>query len=442
MKLSGACCQKQGEKSSGNMNKLSEGMKPMQVDSGDYERWKNISLMQMNSIQMNVDSLRLMHKRLKNYLDSEQQQNQPKISLSNQYPTRTIIITDKELETPPTITRADIPWSIIPEHPYFNEQTVHLRYALKSDSVLCSIQFNKDGDVFAFANGKYVYLVKTEDGSLSETFDIPQDPMNPPKLHTRAICFSPNSKYLAISGQSNNVILFSIEAHSVISIFTGHSNTVSSLAFSKDGHYLFSGGFDGRVCKWDLTTNSLANFIRYGDARDEVQRNKNEMIIAIEMSYDNTFVIIGLMNGSIAIYNETLTEELNTFVAHEQYLMNMNTSPKDYKIGTSSQDRTARVWNMAKPSICENTLEGHTDYVLSICFSPHDAIIFTGSKDETIKGWNENSSELLFTLKAHENTLFQVDHHPIEKTFVSCSGDGIICLWDYTMPQSLDLPDT
>lgn len=429
--------EEKGERIMESMGQINDSVRRMQVDAVDYQRWANLSMMQIQNFQRDVDNLRLMHKRLKTYLDGQQQPNTTKISLCTPYITNNIILTDKELEKSPTIAGADIPWRIITEHPYFTEQTVHLRYALKSDSVLCSIQFNQDGSLFAFANGKNVFLVHTENGTQAGTCDIPQDPNNPPKLHTRAISFSPESKHLAISGQSNNVILFSVDTLSVISVFAGHSNTVSSLAFSNDGLYLYSGGFDGRVCKWDLTNRELSTCIRYGDANDEVQRNKNEMVIAIATSKDNSLVVVGLMNGSIVVYDAELKTVLSSFVAHEQYLMDMNASPKDHKIATSSQDRTAKVWTMNKTATCENTLEGHTDYVLSVCFSPSEEIIFTGSKDETIKGWNENTGELLFTLKAHQNTLFQIDHHPHQRTFVSCSGDGIICLWDYTMPENL-----
>ena len=64
---------------------------------------------------------------------------------------------------------------------------------------------------------------------------------------------------------------------------------------------------------------------------------------------------------------------------------------------------------------------GHNDYVLTVCFSPNDPLILTGSKDETIKGWDEETGELLFTLKTEQNTVFQIDHHPFSKTFISCS---------------------
>ena len=69
--------------------------------------------------------------------------------------------------------------------------------------------------------------------------------------------------------------------------------------------------------------------------------------------------------------------------------------------------------------------------VVSVCFSPDGDMVLSGSKDESLKGWNTKTGSCLFTIKAHQNTLFRVNHHPTENCFISCAGDGKVCVWEY-----------
>jgi WD40 repeat protein len=57
--------------------------------------------------------------------------------------------------------------------------------------------------------------------------------------------------------------------------------------------------------------------------------------------------------------------------------------------------------------------------------------MITESKDQTIKVWQYKAGRLLCTIQAQHNTLFEIDHHPRDKCFVSCGGDRVICVCDY-----------
>lgn len=148
--------------------------------------------------------------------------------------------------------------------------------------------------------------------------------------------------------------------------------------------------------------------------------------------------------------------KIKTFKVHQNSMLNVIFSPKNNLIATCSKDKTAKIWRISEllnnnvdnniednsnidsqnmihtsPPQLQTTLEDHSDFVTASAFSPIDDIIFTGSKDETIKAWNILNGELLFTLNAHQNTVFAIKHHPSKRIFVSCSGDGLICVWNY-----------
>lgn len=142
------------------------------------------------------------------------------------------------------------------------------------------------------------------------------------------------------------------------------------------------------------------------------------------------------------------TSKIKSYEVHQKPLLGVTISSKNNAIATCSRDNTAKIWDISKiPNIQESnstqaiiqnyhpllrtTLEGHDDFVTSATFSPIDDILFTGSKDEKIKAWDSINGELLFTINAHQNTVFSIKHHPTKRIFVSCSGDGLICVWNY-----------
>lgn len=70
----------------------------------------------------------------------------------------------------------------------------------------------------------------------------------------------------------------------------GHSDTVTSIAFSPSGLLLASGSLDGRVCVWDINTSKL----RY------VFSGKSAVLSILWAPPGDCHVVCGMENGTIA----------------------------------------------------------------------------------------------------------------------------------------------
>lgn len=314
--------------------------------------------------------------------------------------------------------KVNIDWSLEPSA----DQRLSLRYALNTETILCSVTFNKDGTLFGFSTTKILYIFETETGMPFVQINLPQTKSL--SVHpTRVIRFSPDSSLIALGGSDTSVLICSTKDEKVLHLLPCHTSRVSALTFTNDGQFLLSGGIDGKLCVWDTRSFNLQKSIEFGP----------EAVIASIDTLSTSSIVVGFKDSHVKVYRGLLDEEISSFKAHNNSLLCV-ASNHFGTFATTSHDNTAKIWSLQKVPECQMTLSGHTDYVLTADFcSSTESVIFTGSKDETIRAWNLTTGNILFTLKAHTNTLFQIDHHPSAHTFVSCGADGIICVWDYIL---------
>ncbi|KAH0793484.1 Transcriptional repressor tup12-related protein [Histomonas meleagridis] len=387
-----------------------------------YQSIYNQSVIYLLQLQKENDSLKYLFKKVKAKFDeltSDSQESQiPKVPLISSQPISTEVF-----------STCSIPYEVTPEN-----TKISLKYAIKTNSVICSISFDGTGNLFAFSNSKSVFVVNTEQGTIFTCFEIPNNVLCK-EDYPRSLRISPDSNYIAVAGPDNSIILFSIPQNKIISNLTYHENRISSLLFSRDSTRLYSGGFDGKICIWDLTTMKLIKSVVRDPIPSQGKSGPN-MVLALAKDADDEFIAVGFINGSVGISDMSFSQPMTCFRAHEEskYLLDVAISPYDGVLATSSHDKTTKIWSLIGVAKCKQVLGEHTDMVLSVCFSPMQSICFTGSKDETFKAWDYKKGELLFSMRGHTNTLFEIAHHPSKKMIATCSGDAHVCLWEYDLP--------
>lgn len=334
-----------------------------------------------------------------------------------------------------TLFQTQINWQVESDFPdLFNNTTVRLKYTLNTNSIVCTIQYDPTGRLIAFADGRTIFLLDSRDGSLSSTIPLPQT-MKQMDMQTRALKFTPDSMYIVVNCPNNTIEVFSVVSGESVAILEGHEDLVSALAFTGDGQFLISGGFDGNICIWDMATFSLVRRISHRTGVSDGRRCKDSIITAIEVGCENQYVAIAFMNGMVGIYDPLFAHPMSSFAAHQQPLLNMVTSKRSRTIVTASQDKTIRCWNIGGVANCSRTFQGHVNFAVTTRLCINEKYVLSGSKDETIKLWNRETGALQCTVYAHQNTIFELDHHPSERAFVTCGGDGYVCYWEYDLPE-------
>lgn len=311
---------------------------------------------------------------------------------------------------------------------------INLIYAFSVPAVLCSVQYDPSGKVITFSDSRNLHFISAKNGKHKFSMEIPRS-IDKNQLHTRVIRFSPDGKYIAVSAKVSGIAVFSYKDKKFIgSLSNGTQGKISSLLFLKDSTTLISGSYNGNLCIWNIKEMCLVKMIPHQPPNDG-KLNKDAAIVSITSNTKETYIAVGFMNGYIGVYDSSFTHAMSRFKAHNENLMHIETVKNDEIMVSVSQDKTAKTWYMSGVATNKNTFKGHTDYIICSAVSSDNNLLLTGSKDETIKGWDILSGENLFTLIAHQNTIFEIHHHPSRNQFVSCSGDGLICVWDYNLPK-------
>lgn len=199
----------------------------------------------------------------------------------------------------------------------------------------------------------------------------------------------------------------------------GHTEVVTSVAFSGDGSTVVSGSDDQTIKVWDAKTGACRTTLNL----QEVWVN------SIAISRDGSTVVSGSQDWTVRVWDARTRACRDTLHGHTNLVSSVAFSEDGSKIVSGSNDLTVRVWNV-RTGACRMTLQGHRHYVNSVALSGDGSTIVSGSDDETVKVWDEQTGLCRMTLHGHASTVLSVAISVDGSTVVSGSGDQTVKVWD------------
>jgi WD40 repeat protein len=165
----------------------------------------------------------------------------------------------------------------------------------------------------------------------------------------------------------------------------GPVTAVRSVAASRDGRYIASGGDDHRVVLFDAKTG----------------RQRSQLV---DKGADPN--------------------------AHEAKVWSVAFSPDGHRLATAGDDQIVHLWDVDSGQARGNPLTGHKGSVLSVAFSPDGHRLASAGVDHTVRLWNADTGQPLATRTEHAGAVRSVAFSPDGGLIASASDDHTVRLWD------------
>jgi WD40 repeat protein len=201
--------------------------------------------------------------------------------------------------------------------------------------------------------------------------------------------------------------------------FEGHTDTVTCVAFSRDGRRVLSGSRDGTLRFWDAQTG--AEIRRFGEGTDPVA--------CAAFSPDEKWILSGSdREGILRLWDTETGREIRRFEGHTDRVKSAAFSPDGKWVLSGSFDTTVRLWETATGRPLK-TLTGHTTWVRSVGFSPDGRWAISAGNDAVVLVWDLQREQPARALQGHLGPIASAVFSPDGSQALSTSWDWTIILW-------------
>jgi WD40 repeat protein len=210
-----------------------------------------------------------------------------------------------------------------------------------------------------------------DDSPISHSVAGPTVYTQPPVL--TALAFSPDGKVLAVSG-NREILLHTLDGSQPVRRLPGLSDSILSLAFSRDGTLLVAGGGTparfGEIQFWDLPADKLRRSVMM----------TGDTVFGVSLSPDGTRVAAGCTDNTVRIVDAATGKELHKMGAHENWVLGTVFGVDGKRIVSVGRDRSAKLTDAATGGFQENVnlLRGE---LAAVARHPSEDIVVIGGDD-------------------------------------------------------------
>ena len=220
------------------------------------------------------------------------------------------------------------------------------------------------------------------------------------------------------------------EKATLVETITGHSDTITSVAFNHKNNILASGSGDDTIKLWDLKTNKeIATLAGHADVFFS-------SVSAVVFSHDDKILASSSGDGTIKLWNVKNKSEIATLTGHGNGASAVVFSHDGKTLVSSDGDGKIKLWDV-KTQAEIFTLQGHSDAISSIAFSDDSKTLASGSNDGVIKLWDVETQEEIANLQGHSDSISSLVFSGDGETLASSSGDGTIKLWNMETKEEI-----
>ncbi|KAI1785780.1 WD40-repeat-containing domain protein, partial [Ganoderma leucocontextum] len=247
----------------------------------------------------------------------------------------------------------------------------------------------------------------------------------------QSLAFSPSSRYLVSGGGKTTAIWDLTQDARKVAILDGHTEAVTSCAWSPNGALIASGSQDASVRLWDAHTFQPLSRLYSGHTR---LRD-----VTLAFSSDGRWLASGSTFGiNYGIWNLGSGPKLHKVILTQ--LPNSDTpsttadgmalafDPGSVHLAMATSGRAGvEIWDVLEGK--RRVSFGRENATNDISFSRDGRLVLTASSDGTVKIWAADTGAELFSLGGHTGAVRKVCFSPCGEYIASASRDQTVRLW-------------
>mmetsp|Transcript_53389 Transcript_53389/g.61191 ORF Transcript_53389/g.61191 Transcript_53389/m.61191 type:complete len:443 (-) Transcript_53389:854-2182(-) len=199
---------------------------------------------------------------------------------------------------------------------------------------------------------------------------------------------------------------------------------IFTASWAHDGTRLITGANSGELLMWDSMTFKFVTILQAHE----------RAIKAMAWQKSGDYMITGDKTGKVRVSLRSL-RQLCVIDAHNEVVTDLSFAPTDAKFVSSSDDRTARVWDF-ETKTSEREFCDHGSNVQCCEWHPSKGLVITGSKDSRSCLWDPRTASAVHTFHEHRSTITCVRFNQNSNWLLTTSKDQQIKLYDLRTMES------